>query len=149
MATNEYNFKSIAESEYLEEVPETATVLVEDNGSIKRVPGSGLGGIKTAIIKDNAYDLFLNGETIPDDFQYELECVNMTFEQAWDILKSGQMLNVDTFFHYEGVGAPSHCSFVKFGEFNGLKMIVVFIPNLEMSVYWTADGVSTEPPTTE
>lgn len=49
-----YDFKKLSEVEALTEVPENATVLAEVSGSIKRVPGSSLGGVKT--INGNAPD---------------------------------------------------------------------------------------------
>lgn len=39
-----YQFQPIGEVEKLDEVPETANAIVEVDGEIKRVPGSGLGG---------------------------------------------------------------------------------------------------------
>lgn len=39
-----YEFKKIADTEVLTEVPETATVMVEVDGEIKRASGSQLGG---------------------------------------------------------------------------------------------------------
>lgn len=39
-----YEFKKITDTEVLTEVPETATVMVEINGEIKRTPGAGIGG---------------------------------------------------------------------------------------------------------
>ena len=49
-----YTFKKLGEVEALTEVPEGANALIEINGAVKRVPGSGLGGrgaIKTAVIR--------------------------------------------------------------------------------------------------
>lgn len=39
-----YQFQPIGEVEKLDEVPKTANAIVEVDGKIKRVPGSGLGG---------------------------------------------------------------------------------------------------------
>lgn len=42
--SNTYEFTKLSQVEALAEVPENANALVEVEGAIKRVPGSGLGG---------------------------------------------------------------------------------------------------------
>lgn len=49
-----YDFQKLADVELLEEVPDGASAFVAVDGTVKRVPGSGLGGgggIATAILR--------------------------------------------------------------------------------------------------
>lgn len=96
-----YEFQKLSEVEALVEVPEGANALIEVNGDIKRVPGSGLGGatgIKTAIIKDSKYDNTVAGmlnpatssKAIVNNITYE--CLNMTFEEAYETMANGEPL---------------------------------------------------------
>ena len=39
-----YDFQKLADVELLEEVPDGASAFVAVDGTVKRVPGSGLGG---------------------------------------------------------------------------------------------------------
>lgn len=52
------DFQRLSEVTRIEEVTENASVLVEENGEIYRVPKTAVGGdglIKTAIIRDSGY----------------------------------------------------------------------------------------------
>lgn len=63
-----YNFTKLAEVEALNEVPENATVLAEVDGSVKRIPGSGLGGgsASAKIIDARVwYDQNDDGDSVP------------------------------------------------------------------------------------
>lgn len=42
--TDSYTFKKFSKTEFLEEIPDNATLLIEDGGDIKRVPASQVGG---------------------------------------------------------------------------------------------------------
>ena len=105
-----YEFKKLSEVEALTKVPDGAKVLAEANGQIVRVPGSGLGGgggIKTAIIKDSAYDDildFLNGKTstMPDLENVTFSCVNMTFREVYSAILAGEQVNIVGMFVADG-----------------------------------------------
>ena len=147
--TNEYTFTSIVETEVLTEVPDGATVLVESDGKIKRVLNDRLGGvIKTATIKSNSYDLVLNGETIPDNFEYEYECIDMTFEQAWNAFESGKILNFNYFVTISETAIPGCCSHAEFVQYKevGVKFIRINLCNDGRDLWWTSDGLSSVPP---
>lgn len=80
-----YEFKKLGEVEALESVPEGANALIETNGEIKRVPGSGLGGgggIKTAI-------LVLDTESMAAETQ-TATCSNMTYDEVKAIALAAQ-----------------------------------------------------------
>lgn len=63
--------------------------------------GNGGGGIKTAIIKQVGYDAYLNGElTSEPDESWKYECVNMTRDEAIQIIMNGEQLDV-VVYEYE------------------------------------------------
>lgn len=107
-----YEFQKLSEVEALVEVPEGANALIEVNGDIKRVPGSGLGGatgIKTAIIKDSNYDNavaeMLNPAPAPSEAlapSITYECLNMTFEEAYETMANGEPLQAVLMLSGEG-----------------------------------------------
>lgn len=146
-----YEFKRLSDVEALPEVPEGATVLAEVNGAIKRIPGEGLGGagIKTAIIKDSGYDNLLSGimSAAPAPVLYTYECLNMTFDEAYGTMASGEPLAVYGMLTSEGpVNTYGELMFA--GTATGVPCIMVIFDSVFASgeLYWTADGLSTEEP---
>ena len=147
-----YEFKKLSEVESLPEVPEGAKVLAEANGKIVRVPGSGLGGdtgIKTAIIKDNLYDQALAGaqsyKTNPEP-EVTCSCINMTFEEAYETLASGEPMNAHLMLG--GNGAANMTGIVIFAGtgFNNVPCIGLVVADGSVRLFWTADGISTTKP---
>lgn len=165
-------FRRLSEVEQLTEVPENATVLAEVNGTIKRIPGEGLGGaagIPTAIIKDNYYDMAVSGVStmVSSDPEQVYECVNMTFEEAWAILESGNQLDMyimegysmgvpvivkpDAIMFnkvYDHSAAPQSMKMATFGAISGITVPYIAIAYCcyENALYWTAEGLSTTAP---
>lgn len=142
-----YEFKKLAEVEAMAEVPKGASVLAEVNGAIKRVPGDGLGGggIKTAIIKSSDYDNALTGISTfaSDDITYN--CINMTFEEAVGIISAGEPLGVMLMYVTEG--AMTLQGYLGFASIGGVEAIVIlFSQSNSLTLYWTAEGLSTTAP---
>jgi hypothetical protein len=146
-----YEFKKLSEVDALTEVPEGANALIEINGDIKRVPGSGLGGatgIKTAIIKDSGYDSAISGMQTMGAAAPSLtyECINMTFEEAYETMANGEPLSV--FGMLTGEGAMNMYGVLGFtgtAAF-GVPCILVFFEMANIMLYWTANGLLTEAP---
>lgn len=151
-----YEFQKLSEVEALTEVPEGANALIEVNGDIKRVPGSGLGGatgIKTAIIKDSEYDNMIAGMLNPATpseataaIVITYECLNMTFEEAYETMANGEPLQV--MFMIAGDGAMNiPATVIAFmGVSFGVPCVAIFNFMTQKTLYWTADGISTEQP---
>jgi hypothetical protein len=148
-----YEFQKLSEVEALAEVPEGANALIEVNGDIKRVPGSGLGGggIKTAIIKSSDYDNTVAGlQTMMSDAPpITYECVNMTFEEAYETMANGEPLSVFCML----VASSSPLNLYGFNAFAGTVLGIPMISigftittDMNGSLFWTADGISTELP---
>ena len=142
-----YEFKKLAEVEAMAEVPKGASVLAEVNGAIKGVPGDGLGGggIKTAIIKSSDYDNALTGISpfASDDITYN--CINMTFEEAVGIISAGEPLGVMLMYVTEG--AMTLQGYLGFASIGGVEAIVILFSQFNsLTLYWTAEGLSTTAP---
>ena len=143
----------IVGSETLEEVPEGATVLAEVNGEIKRVPSAGLGGagIKTAIIKDSYYDNALAGVQAAESVEeVTYECINMTFEEAYETMANGEPLGVFGMITTEGsmtiYGILMFAGTAIFGVPCIMAGFAMPYGGDPLGLYWTADGISIESP---
>ena len=149
-------FQRISEVTVVEEVKDTSTVLVEVDGEIYRAPKNQVGGagsVKTAIIRDSGYLNAIAGlSTMTSDAPaYTYECINMTFEEAYETMLNGEPLMVIGMMTTEGVSCM-------YGEptFTGTAMagvpciLITFksflIGEYTLFLYWTPDGLSTEEP---
>lgn len=144
-------FKKLSEVEQIETASDNATVLVEEGGEIKRVPKKEVGGagIAMAIIKDSGYDNALAGlQTMAAAPTYTYECINMTFEEAYQTMAGGEPLSI--FGMFTSDGALNLYGFAMFaGTMIGVPCIMVGFAmgsNTVPQLYWTADGLSTEMP---
>lgn len=148
-------FKKLSEVTALEEAAETAHVLIEENGEIYRVPktavgGGNVGGIKTAIIRDSRYLNAIAGVStmVSRDSAVTYECINMTFEEAYETMAKGEPLNVvgmllDGSIAVNIQGSPGFLGTATYGV---PYLDVVFNAGPSMNLYWTADGLSTSEP---
>lgn len=152
------DFVKLSEVTVLEKVSDTASVLVEQNGEIYRAPKTqvgGAGGIKTAIIRDSEYLNTIAGvSTMIGLPEYTYECLNMTFEEAYETMASGEPLNAIGMITYNGaipVNTNGEVYFLGMG-FGTECISIVFdaLVNGELinfaTLFWTADGLSTEMP---
>ena len=147
-----YEFRRLSEVEALSEVPAGANALIEVDGDIKRVPGSGLGGatgIKTAIIKDSEYDACLSYfSTMVSGPTLTYECANMTFEEAYETMSNGEPLSV--FGMFSGEGATNIYGSATFlGAAYGtqcIMLVFMFSTDYSLMLFWTADGISDSEP---
>lgn len=153
-----YEFKKLADVESLNEVPEVATVFAEVNGEVKRIPSSGLGGVvKTAIIKSSDYDDAIasmmnpgsSGPLEATEPEVTFFCLNMTFEEAYETMAAGEPLDAKAMVVFNGpmVIPAQAIIFVGIAAF-GVPAIVFYalIDGMSFNLFWTADGISTEPP---
>lgn len=150
------DFVKLSEVTVLEEVSDTASVLVEQNGEIYRAPKTqvgGAGGIKTAIIRDSGYlnaiaQLSPMMQTEPSTPAYTYECINMTFEEAYETMANGEPLMVVGMLTSEGAINIQGVT-VFSGAMMGVPCIVLSFMTGSSEIaalYWTADGLSTSRP---
>lgn len=145
-----YVFTKLSEVELLESVPDNASAFVEVDGTVKRVPGSGLGGggVKTAIVKMPGYDsavsdIQTNATNIVVDEITAPTVVNMTFEEAYGIMASGEPLMSLLMVVYNGApaiiyGITCFAGDKEFGE----PCIMFIFHDAKMTLFWTSSGLS-------
>ena len=154
------DFVKLSEVTMLEEVTDNASVLVEQNGEIYRAPKTQVGGagsVKTAIIRDSGYLNAIAGlstmATAAPEYTYE--CINMTFEEAYETMLNGEPLDV-----FGMITSQNHIPLNIRGMavFGGTAKIVApcIVVQLELimspsdisifPLYWTSDGLSTARP---
>lgn len=146
-------FKKLSEVTTLEEAAETAHVLIEENGEIYRVPktavGGAGGGIKTAIIRDSRYLNAIAGVSTMTSAApaVTFECINMTFEEAYETMTKGEPLNiVGMLTATHGVSNMNGLvSFTETATF-GVPCLVVMFGKPTPDLFWTSDGLSTSQP---
>lgn len=145
-------FKKLSEVTTLEEAAETAHVLIEENGEIYRVPktavGGAGGGIKTAIIRDSRYLNAIAGVSTMASAAPAViyECINMTFEEAYETMAKGEPLNVVGMVTNRGPANILGTVFFSGTADFGVPCLVVIFGNSVSELYWTADGLSTSQP---
>ena len=130
-----YDFQKLADVELLEEVPDGASAFVAVDGTVKRVPGSGLGGgggIATAILRSDSES---NASTPVN--KLPITCDNYTYEQARAVLGAGNPLTAMIFASQNNMSGWLSCSQIAFSD-NYISMM--FINSDGMTVYWNADG---------
>lgn len=143
-------FKKLSEVTTLEEAAETAHVLIEENGEIYRVPktavGGAGGGIKTAIIRDSRYLNAIAGVStmMSQTPAVTYECINMTFEEAYETMAKGEPLNVVGMLTGGGAMNTQGSVVLSGATVFGVPCLGVIFE--ETVLYWTADGLSTSRP---
>ena len=149
-------FQRLSEVTVVEEVKDTSTVLVEIDGEICRAPKTQVGGagsVKTAIIRDSGYLNAIAGLStmVADVPAYTYECINMTFEEAYETMLNGEPLMVIGMMTTEGgtcvYGEPTFAG----TAMTGAPCILIVFKSFLMDghtlfLYWTPDGLSTEEP---
>lgn len=153
-----YDFQKLADVELLEEVPDGASAFVAVDGTVKRVPGSGLGGgggIATAILRlSSESNASTNAATMTAATpvnELPITCDNYTYEQARAVLEAGNPLTAMIFMSKNNMSFSSlkamnpqksisgwvSCSTIAFSD-NYISMM--FITGDGLTVYWNADG---------
>lgn len=145
------DFVKLSEVTVLEKVSDTASVLVEQNGEIYRAPKTqvgGAGGIKTAIIRDSGYLNAIAGvSTMASAFTYE--CLNMTFEEAYETMANGEPLMVVGMLAGDGGANIQGMTEFLGTMMGGVPCIILTFrvgSRTIATLYWTADGLSTSEP---
>lgn len=144
-------YRKITEIELIEEPSEGSTVMVEENGALKRVPydkvGGGDSGIATAIIKSSNYDNTIAGLTPAAEVAVTYSCVNMTFGDAYALMASGAPLAAQ-FMLADGAALcmPGMAVYHGTATYDEPCIAVGDVANIVGTLYWTASGLSkTEP----
>lgn len=159
------NFEDkMSNAEVLEEIPENAKVLVNDDGKLKQVAcekmGGSAGGVATAIVKGMHYMNYFTGiASVIAPSQDKYTCENMTFEEARNIILSGEpldviMMGLDSWQEYYIVH-PHICVTYINESVPCIELWAEHIYNAsiedytDMRTYWTADGFLFDDPNGE
>lgn len=142
-------YKTANQLPIMEEVTDNTYALVEENGTLKRVSGSSLGGssIKTAIIKSSIYDNAISGATEMDNEATTYSCINMTFEEAHQTMANGEPLQAIIMFVMDGQPLCTQGIFVSLSDVILGTPLISILCTEGLRYFWTADGISTTPPT--
>lgn len=140
------NYKKLTDVEVMEKVSENTMALVEENGKLKKVPcGAGFGGgngVATAIVKGNLYMRKFNNNTAPiATYSVKGEsffCDNMTFEEAKEIIISGEPLDVIM------MGKNAYGQYIIAHPNIQIQGLDYPIPYIELQISYYLDNVSEE-----
>lgn len=157
-----YEFKRLADVEALGEVPENATVLAEVNGSIKRIPGKGLGGGNSVILTQVGGS---SGSAAPMDYDGsygETFEANMDFTEALEAYRAGAIGGIMVYVTsggasessaYASASSSSSTYFVAdiaimqdATDYFGMDCLAISTSYTQKWIFWTANGISTEEP---
>ncbi|MBQ8615992.1 MAG: hypothetical protein IJ418_00635 [Clostridia bacterium] len=144
---------NLRETELVETPAEGATLFcLNPDGTVNRVSAAnvgGSGGIKTAIIKDSGYDNAIAGVQSASYSTPEntYECINMTFEEAYQLMANGEPLQALGMFTGEGgtCGCSGALAVNITSVFETPCIGMEWMVN-ELTLYWTAAGLSTTQP---
>lgn len=138
-----YDFQKLADVELLEEVPDGASAFVAVDGTVKRVPGSGLGGgvVATAILRlSSESNASTNAVTrvaaIPVN-KLPITCDNYTYEQARAVLTAGDPLTAIIFMSENNMSGWVSCLQIAFSD---NCIVIGFNIDKGLTIYWNADG---------
>ena len=156
-----YEFMSLAEVEALPEVPKNATVLAEVDGSIKRIPGNGLGGGKSLVIVESSFTDFYANTSVPKPkraptYTYT---ANMEFADALAAFRACELTNAVLYTSKDGpmflncvvgdFGAVAPVSATDSSEpvrtIDCLIILAEFAGGRDTTLRWTADGITEMP----
>lgn len=154
-----YEFMSLAEVEALPEVPENATVLAEVDGSIKRIPGNGLGGGKSLVIVESSFTDFYANTPAPKKAAAPTYTANMEFADALAAFRACELTNAVLYAFNDGpmflncvvadFGAVVPVSATDSSEpvrtIDCLGILAEFAGGRDTILRWTADGITEMP----
>ena len=139
-----YDFQKLADVELLEEVPDGASAFVAVDGTVKRVPGSGLGGgggIATAILRfdseSNASTNAVKRIAITPVNKLPITCDNYTYEQARAVLTAGDPFTAMILMSENNMSGWISCSGIVLSD---NYIVMTFITGDGLNIYWNADG---------
>lgn len=152
-----YTQKKLSEVELLTEVPENATVFAEVNGEIKRVPGKGLGGSGNGLVL--VQDVVEAAPMVAEATIYTYTA-NMTLEEAMELFAAYELSSVAVYVPMDtGSAVDSYSSSssstsmaldyafaVDQSSYAGQNCLVFNTLQSGLTIYWTANGASTEQP---
>lgn len=135
-------FTRLADVEVVETATDVDKVLIEQNGEIKRVPktevggsgggsGGGGGGGSLIIVGDEATQTFT---------------ANMTLTEAVEAFNKHELAGAALYFPMEGMPALFNGILLNGSALAGFEILLIACDAAGLELFWTADGISMEPP---
>ena len=133
-------FTKLSEVEVVETANDTDKVLIEQNGEIKRVPKTEVGG------KGGGNALIINVDMASQTFS-----ANMSLDEALDAFSKQELTGAIGYFPSDMVDMPGGMMTMRLEVVDatptlGSACIVLCQMMMDIYLYWTADGISIEPP---
>lgn len=132
-------FTRLADVEVVETANDTDKVLIEQNGEIKRVPKTEVGG------SGGGNMLVLNATVNPDSGEMSLVSSSMTLDEAITAMSNNELTGAMIIIDVVGIQkmfAPA-VMFVDYTAQMGSAcvMFLAFLNEESMPIMWTADGI--------
>jgi hypothetical protein len=137
-------FKKISATEILTEVPENATVLGIVNGAVKQMPTYGMGGDKALIVKIDGFDDAGSGAA-PMSVEEFSATANMTFDEALVAFRACEIQSVAMYLSLNGYPTFLTCMMRDVMQTMDVECLEISVSG-GLSLFWTADGISNEEP---
>ena len=124
-------------------VVETATdddkVLIEQNGEIKRVPKTEVGGSGNMLIVTHAG---VTDSTVTD----MIFTTNMTLTEAVEAFNKQELTGGVLYFASQGDVSCMQLMVANITATFGFECMLLMCEMMDMQLFWSADGFSTNPP---
>lgn len=128
-------FTRLADVEVVETATDVDKVLIEQNGEIKRVPktevgGSGGGGSLIITVNEDGSAF----------------TANMTLTEAIEAFNKRELAGAAIYFPQQGMTLLVCCILADYSPMIGFEFMMIMCEPMDLQLFWTADGISMEPP---
>ena len=131
-------FTRLSDVEVVETATENDKVLIEQNGEIKRVPKTKVGGAGGNILTlDIVTDM--ENETVT-------ATANMTLTEVIEAINNRELTGVVPYVSMSGLTVIDMCMLGDYTPQAGFECVTFMIMSMDMQLFWTADGISSTPP---
>lgn len=127
-------FTRLADVEVVETANDTDKVLIEQNGEIKRVPKTEVGG-------SGGGSLIITANEDGSAFT-----ANMTLSEALEAFNKRELTGAAMYIYQNGMYGLAYCMLVDASITAGFEFMMIMCIEAELQLFWTADGISMEPP---
>lgn len=139
--------------------PEDGATLfaLNEDGTINRIKADGIGGGKIAklhTVTDESTESALSLQNLKDggsttrsmSMIYTATCDNMTYEEAVEVIQSGEPLGIYFTASQDGQVMTDYSASCWYTGSFIMILFVAIMAELSTTWYWTADGISTAQP---
>ena len=135
-------FTRLADVEVVETAADEDKVLIEQNGEIKRVPKTEVGGSGNVLV----FDCVVIVDTDSGNVSFTATS-NMTLEETIEALNNHELTGAIGYFDTPDGMSFETLSFANATEWFGVACLILYGPYNGAELFWTTDGLSIEAPT--